>query len=93
MSFVSQSAETLWRFFDCSIKDKKYGSSELAGEDLDNKMAEMLAGQRIEISMRYPNDHFINFCYDLVIERLSAISYMVSSVEPKILYKGYKNMF
>jgi hypothetical protein len=62
---------------------RKKGSSELAGENVNNKIPEMLAVQRIKAFMKHPNSHFINFYYDLVIERLSAISYMVSSVEPK----------
>jgi hypothetical protein len=60
----------------------KIGSSELAEEDVDNKMPEMPAGHRIEISIRHLNYHFINFCYDLLIEGLSAIFYMVSLLEP-----------
>jgi len=40
---------------------------------VDNKMPEMFAGYRIETSTRHLNDNFINFCYDLLIERLSAI--------------------
>jgi hypothetical protein len=48
-------------------------------------MPEILAVQRIKTFMRHPNGHFINFYYDLVIERLSAISYMVSSVKPSLI--------
>jgi hypothetical protein len=59
------------------------GSSELAGEDVNNNIPEMLAVQRIKTFMKHPNSHFINFYYDLVIERLLVISYMVSSVEPQ----------